>query len=254
MQTFTAGWIKDVLDTRDIQYKAGPNIVSKLQSDLRLYCSPVIDQGNIGSCTACATVALIQFVRNKQKYANWTPSPLFTYYASRLIENTVDIDSGASVRDAIKSTFKYGVAPELYWKYNTSKFKVKPPVSVWTEAVKHSTMQYQRIDNTNLNNLTSCINEGYPFVFGMNAYNSFISQKVASTGIVPIPNIKKESLLGGHCMLGVGYQTLNNVSHIIVQNSWGRNWGLAGFCMIPTSYLTNTNYADDFWTIRSTKN
>lgn len=250
---FAAGWVKDKPDDRDFKYTVPPKTPTVVK-DLRPNCPPIIDQGSLGSCTACATVAMSQFVRMKEKFTLWTPSPLFTYYATRLMENTVDKDCGASVRDAIKSTVVYGVAPELFWKYNPSKFSVKPPEGVWTEASKHESLKYLRIDNTDPNHLISCINEGYPFVFGMNVYNSFMSSKVSSTGVVPLPNTKTEKLLGGHCMMGVGYQGTGANMSLIVQNSWSRRWGVNGYCFVPFSYLTNTTNADDFWTIRTTKN
>jgi len=254
MQTkFTIGWVKDTPDTRDYKFTAQTK-VRYSTTDLRPLCPPIIDQGNIGSCTACATVAMSQFVRAKEKFTLWTPSPLFTYYATRLLEKTVEVDCGASVRDAIKSTVLYGIAPELFWRYKPANVSVRPPEGVWIEASKHETLKYLRIDNTDPTSLTGCINEGYPFVFGMNVYSSFLSSKVNATGIVPTPNIKSEKLLGGHCMMGVGYQGTGADMKLIVQNSWGRKWGANGYCYIPFSYITNPKNADDFWTIRTTEN
>jgi len=63
--------------------------------DLRPQCPPVYDQGQLGSCTANAIGAAIEFDRRKQKLANFTPSRLFIYYNERAIEHTIDSDSGA---------------------------------------------------------------------------------------------------------------------------------------------------------------
>ena len=155
MQTkFTAGWVKDTPDERDYKFKASEVKRAATISDLRSTCPPVFDQGSIGSCTACATTAMMHFVRTKEKFTEWNPSPLFTYYATRLIENTVSIDCGASVRDAIKSTVQYGIVPELYWRYNPANFAKRPPDAVWTEASKHEAIKYFRIDNTKANKRT----------------------------------------------------------------------------------------------------
>ena len=96
---------------------------------------------------------------------------------------------------------------------------------------------------------TSLIN-GHPFVFGVAVYNSFISQQVENTGIVPMPTMG-ESMLGGHAMLAVGYNDITQ--RFLVRNSWGKSWGLKegnlqGYCTIPYAYLENRNLSDDFWT------
>ena len=40
------------------------------------------------------------------------PSRLFVYYNERVLENTVNQDSGAYLRDGIKSLVQYGVCNE----------------------------------------------------------------------------------------------------------------------------------------------
>jgi C1A family cysteine protease len=56
-----------------------------------------------------------------------------------------------------------------------------------------------------------------------------------------------EAVLGGHAVLCVGYD--DATQRFIVRNSWGSNWGQAGYFTIPYAYLLNENLADDFWTI-----
>ncbi len=83
-------------------------------------------------------------------------------------------------------------------------------------------------------------------VFGFSVYESFESDSVASTGVVPMPS-PNEQLLGGHAVVLVGYDDTKKVW--IVRNSWGTNWGQAGYFTMPYAYLTNSNLASDFWTI-----
>jgi C1A family cysteine protease len=51
---------------------------------------------------------------------------LFEYYATRKIEGTIPDDSGATIRDAVKTGNVYGVADETLWPYDVSKFTVNP--------------------------------------------------------------------------------------------------------------------------------
>jgi C1A family cysteine protease len=84
-------------------------------------------------------------------------------------------------------------------------------------------------------------------VFGFTVYASFEGNEVANSGIVPMP-APGEKVVGGHAVAAVGYD--DNKQMFIVRNSWGPDWGLAGYFMIPFAYLTDSNLADDFWTIR----
>jgi len=244
------GYIKDKEDARDYKFlaRATPPVVFN-PVDLRPLCPPVMDQGQLGACTAFGTTEMVNFVRKKQKLPNFTPSPLFTYYTTRQIEDTVNLDSGAMVRNALKSAVVYGVVQEEKWQYDISKFTLAPTTEVYAEALKHQTLQYKRINDGDLVGMQQCLLEGYPFTFGAIVFPSFESTSVAKIGIVPTP-APKEKPLGGHCMLCVGWKKLFGKSYFIVQNSWGKNWGDKGFCYIPFEYIGNKNLVNDFWTIR----
>lgn len=96
--------------------------------------------------------------------------------------------------------------------------------------------------------MQGCLAEGYPFVFGFTVYESFESDIVAQTGNVPMPSTG-ETVKGGHAVVAVGYNDEQRV--FIVRNSWGNNWGLNGYCLMPYEYLLTAHLTNDFWTIRS---
>ena len=123
------GWIRDLPDHRDFMYSVPVATLQALPSsvDLRPHCPPVYDQGQLGSCTANAIAGALQFDEIKEhKNGHSTPSRLFIYYNERVIEGTVTSDSGAQLRDGVKTVAKQGICPEKVWPYNISKFAVKP--------------------------------------------------------------------------------------------------------------------------------
>jgi C1A family cysteine protease len=248
------GWIPDLPDHRDHLYAAPVTALSALprRVDLRGKCpKTVYDQGQLGSCTANAIAAAIEFDLIKQRGVKpFTPSRLFIYYNERVLERAVNQDSGAQIRDGVKSVNKLGAPPEALWPYsdrNPGPFQQRPPASVYKAAAKHKVTAYQRVARA-LAQMKGCLAAGYPFVFGFTVYDSFESSQVAKTGVVPMPG-SRENVLGGHAVLAVGYD--DAAQRFIVRNSWGAKWGMKGYFTMPYAYLLDSNLADDFWTIRT---
>lgn len=252
---FYFGHIKDSEDPRDfkLELKAAATSTELPESvDLRELLQSVKNQGKLSSCTAFATTAMVEFVRNKQKLLKWDASPLFTYYATRKLKNATAQNTGAQCRDALKSVVKDGVTKEEVWPYDVSKFAEPPPDNAWTDAEKHQALVYYAVEQTR-ENILGCLAEGYPFTFGMKLYQSFFDSqcKVLVQNYVPMPDTVNEEFLGGHCMLAVGYSKYNNQTYILVKNSWGPFVGLDGYHNIPIEYFLNPGLSMDFWTVRS---
>jgi len=215
--------------------------------DLRPDCPPAYDQGKLGSCTANGIAGAIEFDQRKQGAKDFTPSRLFIYYNERVMGGTVSQDCGAPVRVGIKSVATLGAPPETAWPYHPKEFAVRPRTTAYNDAKQDLVSAYSRVAQ-NLWQMQGCLAEGYPFVFGFTVYESFESQTVADTGIVPMPD-SGEASVGGHCVVAVGYDGASR--RFIVRNSWGTAWGLEGYCMMPFEYLLSSQLASDFWTIRS---
>ena len=241
------GWVPDLPDARDFLFSASEQVLASLPKkvDLRSKMPPIYDQGQLGSCTANAISAAFEFDQVSEGLKDFMPSRLFIYYNERSIEGTVDTDSGAMIRDGIKSVAKLGVCDETVWPYDISRFTEKPSKKAYDAAARHQATLYRRVTG-NLHQMQGCLASGYPFVFGFSVYESFMSDQVAKTGEVPLPP-RNEQLVGGHAVVAVGYD--DKIQRFIVRNSWGTGWGMKGYCTMPYGYLTDPGIASDFWAI-----
>jgi C1A family cysteine protease len=211
--------------------------------NLRGLCSPVVDQGTIGSCTANAIGSgLLEYLQLRAKRALVPVSRLFLYYEERKAEGTIGTDAGACIRDGMQVCQQEGCAPEADWMYDITKFTEAPPQQAYVDAGKIKISSYSRVQD--LLFAKASIAEGFPVVLGINVFESFETSAVASHGVVPMPG-GQEQCLGGHAVLAVGYDDYYKA--LCVRNSWGTGWGDAGYFYLPYDYWTAGNVTDA-WT------
>lgn len=241
------GWCPDVPDFRDFKFAVNTEAKPLPSAINHKEKMPAIwDQGSLGSCTGHAISAIVEYEQRKvHPQWDYMPSRLFIYYNERVIEGTVRSDCGAMIRTGIKVVNQIGAPKEELWPYDIKAFTKKPPVKAYKNASVHQALLYERIPQT-LNALQQVLANGHLFVFGIAVFESFETQEVANTGIVPMPKAN-EKMLGGHAVCCVGYDNLDQT--FLVRNSWGANWGLDGYFKIPYTYVLDNNLADDFWTI-----
>ncbi len=248
-------WKPDLPDFRDCALALGAPGKPPAKVDLRPHCSPVVNQGKIGSCTGSALAGAFEFLELKElkiKGAaavfaeDFAPvSRLFIYYNERLLEGTVDHDGGARLRDGVKALTKFGACREETWNYKSSLVLKKPSAKAYKEATGHRITEYLKIGS--LPQIKSCLAEGFPVAFGFTVYESFESITLAKTGKMPLPRLG-EKILGGHAVLAVGYDDATD--SLLVRNSWGPTWGMDGYFLMPYDYIERLRLGQDFWTIR----
>ena len=237
------GWKRDIPDIRDLDFPVPEMGKLPVAIDLRPDCPPVYDQGALGSCTANAISAHLDFNRHKQGEPFISPSRLFIYFNERLADGDTQSDGGSSIRESAKTVAAQGACPESEWEYDISKFAETPSDSCYIDAVKYEALKYYRL-NQSEQLMKACLAQGFPFVCGISVYESFQE----SNGDVPMPAMS-ESLLGGHAILIVGYEA----DSWLFRNSWGTVWGDSGYGTLPKDYLFQPDLSDDRWTLRQVK-
>jgi hypothetical protein len=242
------GWQRERPDYRDKLYsvhaptEAPPALPSAV--NLSALLCEVYNQFEIGACVEHACSTMIRFVLRKMGLADYSPSRLFYYYEARAMEGWQAVDSGSFIRDAIKLDATEGVPPESDWPYVPAKYAVKPPDQAYADASAHEATVYLSINNTNLDEMKTCLAAGYVFVIGFSVYQNFEDGQTAATGEAQMP---AGQALGGHAVCVYGYD--DATQRFLCRNSWGM-WGNQGNFTIPYAYFTNPNLADDAWTIR----
>ena len=248
------GWLPDVPDARDVPFRAIFRVPGKVpaSADLRAGCSPIEDQGELGSCTAQALAGALEYLELKSLRGVLPPgyrdlSRLFIYFNERAAMGTVKSDSGAMIRVGIKTLAKLGACREMLWPYDIGKFARKPTERCYDEAKGHLITAYQRLSG--LQEMKACLAQGMPFVFGFSVYEHVMTSAVARTGVIRMPK-PGERLEGGHAVMAVGYDDASET--LLFRNSWGGSWGKKGYGQLPYGYLTDRNLSDDFWCIQAT--
>jgi C1A family cysteine protease len=239
---------RDKPDARDHAYVAPAALLKQRPArvDLRPQCPPVYDQRPLQSCTANAAAAAIQFERRRRGLQpDFIPSRLFIYYNERTLLGTADQDAGAPLREAIKALVKQGDCPEEHWPYDHAKVNVAPPERCYQDAVRYKQVAYKRLPQ-DLAQLQACLASGRPFLLAFAVYESFETPEAARAGAPPLPK-PGEKLLGNHAVMAVGYDDAHR--RFIVRNSWGPQWGDAGYFGLSYDYAVDPKLAGDFWTL-----
>lgn len=211
--------------------------------DLRQYDAPIADQRQMGECTGEALAGLAGNIlaRDAQYFA---VSSLAIYYWERELEGTTQQDSGANLSDGMSVLQNRGCPPSGLWPDEPRLLYFMPSTVVVTQAAKHRLLDPESVPQ-DLTSIKTCLAQGKPVVVGIDVYESFESDRVAQTGIIPMPG-DGEIFEGGHAMVLVGYD--DSLGGFIDRNSWGVSWGQLGYCMIPYDYILNPKLCSDLHT------
>lgn len=213
------------------------------------------DQLNLGSCVSNATGAAVDYARKRQGLVPYLPpSRLFIYYQGRVRGGyPLDQDTGLQIRDGFDVIAKDGAPPEETWPYVVDRFAQKPPSQAYLEAADDQAIKYGAVADGDVD---STIASGYPVVYGFDVYESFEWDTTARTGVVPVPDKRRETYLGGHAAVAAStpldgsdprVNGVPGVKYRKTLNSWGL-WGLLGWYWYPVSEWNNGD-ASDAWMV-----
>ena len=269
------GWLRDIPDIRDYTAehesiqplmklcKVGAGGKAKLAAsvDLRPWCSPIENQGALGSCTAHAAVGLVEYSERRASNTYVDASRLFVYKVERDLMNVTG-DTGAYLRTAMQSLVLFGAPPEKYWPYDTAKFDIEPSAFLYAMADDFRALKYFRLDPAGttpaalLTAIKTNLTSGLPAMFGFTVYNSYTQAN--ATGKIPYP-AAGDKPVGGHAIDCVGYDDSISIANaaagakpttgaLLIRNSWGTAWGMAGYGWLPYEYVLK-GLAVDWWVI-----
>jgi C1A family cysteine protease len=191
----------------------------------------VEDQSDLGSCSGNAVVSAYELLLKQLYPESWTNlSRLFVYYNARIYEGTVDEDSGATIRNSLKGLAKYGVCKESIWPYDISKYAIVPSSDAYSDGLPRAITRYERTTSTDA--ILDAINTNYPVVIGTLIYGSFFD--LDSNNAVMSKQGPTDYVVGGHALTLVGYDL--EQQQYLVENSFGSEWGIGGYCWMPFSY------------------
>lgn len=252
------GWRPDRPDHRDRPLPMTVRAVALPKAiDLRASCPPIYDQGSIGSCVANAIAGAGGFVATAQGRPDPMLSRLDLYAHARSLEGTpLAEDSGCEIRDAIKVFANRGVCLEPTWPYvdDGAHFAMSEPPEADVEAALHKATAYyrcgnmQRTDRLTRFDICASLSQHWPVAFGFSVPNSVETDpEIAKTGIVKLPT-PDEGYIGRHAVLAIGYDVEREL--FIIRNSWGTEWGDAGYGYLPFAFVDN-GLAGDPWAIHA---
>jgi C1A family cysteine protease len=285
------GWLPPLPDLRDFTEEQVditreidiPSMVGKLgiapsaaptipdNVDLRKWCSPIENQGSLGSCTAHAAVGVVEYFQRRAFGEHIDGSRLFVYKATRNLMGVTG-DTGAWLRNTMGALALCGVPPERYWKYTDKKppvpagvrtFDDEPSAFVYAVADNFEALRYFCHDPLGknvppdkvLSRVKAFIAAGIPSMFGFFGFPSFGSSKVPGGIPYPCPGEKAQ---WGHAIVAVGYDDKKKIKNtqcnketegaLLIRNSWGTGWGDKGYGWLPYDYVLN-KLAVDFWSL-----
>lgn len=210
--------------------------------DLRPFCGPIKDQGNLGSCTGHAFSSGMEWIFRKYFDKGPILSPLFLYACELIAQGSFPDDDGSDGTTGSEVTIVSGCCEDAL--YPDSSLKIEAPTpEMYQNAAQYKMGAYHGLTGSPTAVSVLADPVPWPVMVGFTVYESFESSQVAKSGIYQ-PG-QGEQVLGGHEVLMVGYDigptpTIRPQGagpSALIQNSWGSEWGDKGYFWMALSVL-----------------
>lgn len=217
--------------------------------DLSPLMSPVLNQGQQGSCGAFSLSYAILSYQQKLVHG-WsyyladgvTPDPAHLFSAAYLY-NSVNggADNGSTLTGNLAFEATSGNASLADMPYNPADFLTQPSASAKQNALGFRITQYARIDPKNVSAIKAQLAAGNAVYWAMLVDNNFQALTGMQVWTGPL-----QPGAGGHAMALAGYDDTLNA--FLIRNSWGTSWGNNGYGYID--YAAFSQYAMDAFVLK----
>lgn len=254
------GHLVDVPDARDFKYEdIVPGVYGSFRRtpDLRDLRRGMLEQGNPQACVAFSIARAIHITQVRDSLGAHTPepeipSPSFIYYNARaqeLIGKPPSMsplpDRGCYPRLALKGVQTLGYVPWGDCPYQERTVNTRPRMKLYTEAFDQKGLRYYRISASGqerVDQVEHALSLGYPVIFGM-----MIDLAYTKLGRAPADSVDMKKLLGGHMQCAMAIDS----SGVVVENWWGKDWGLGDGTGRLTARLFGSDVVNDVYVVQA---
>ncbi len=196
--------------------------------------------GNQGSQQSCVGWAVAYALKSFQERAeeNWplsvrsgVPDPAHVF-SPAFVYNQINNgrDGGCSLPDALNLLHEKGAVTLALMPYDPKSFRKQPDAAAAENATRYRIDYWRQVNVSDPREIKAQLNAGYPVIIGAEVDQGFVK---ARTGV--IWKSVQGRTLGGHAMVLVGYDDRRHAFKLL--NSWGRDWGDAGYGWIDYDFI-----------------